>query len=67
MEHHKRTHTKITPGQDPDELFYVMVRCRDRLNTSTPPEGPTERQYENMLLEALLPDYESIRRAHLQR
>ena len=37
-------HTKMTPGQDPDEFLYIMDSRRDRLNTSTPPEGPTDRQ-----------------------
>ena len=60
-------HTKMTPGQDPDEFLYIMDSRRDRLNTSTPPEGPTDRQYEGILLQALSPDYESIRRAHLER
>ena len=60
-------HTKMTPGQDPDEFLYIMDSRRDRLNTSTPPEGPTDRQYEDILLQALSPDYESIRRAHLKR
>ena len=53
-------HTKMTPGQDPDEFLYIMDSRRDRLNTSTPPEGPTDRQYEDILLQALSPDYESI-------
>ena len=60
-------HTKMTPGQDPDEFLYIMDSRRDRLNTSTRPEGPTDRQYEDILLQALSPDYESIRRAHLER
>ena len=66
-EHYKMNHTKMTPGQDPDEFLYIMDSRRDRLNTSTPPEGPTDRQYEDILLQALSPDYESIRRAHLER
>ena len=40
-EHYKMNHTKMTPGQDPDEFLYIMDSRRDRLNTSTPPEGPT--------------------------
>ena len=66
-EHYKMNHTKMTPGQDPDEFLYIMDSRRDRLNTSAPPEGPTDRQYEDILLQALSPDYESIRRAHLER
>ena len=42
-EHHKINHTKMTPDQDPDEFLYIMNSCRDRLNMSTPPEGPINR------------------------
>ena len=60
-------HTKMTLRQHPDEFLYIMDSCRDRLNTSTPLEGPTDWQCEDILLQALSPDYESIRRAHLER
>ena len=66
-EHYRMNHTKMAPGQDPDEFLYIVDSCRDRLNRSTPPEGPTDRQYEDILLQALSPDYESIQRAHLER
>ena len=59
--------TKMTPGEDPDEFLYIMDSGRNRLSTSTPTEGPTDRQYEDILLQALPPDYESIRKAHLER
>ena len=42
-------HTKMTPSQDPDEFLYIAESCRDHLNTSTPPEGFTNRQYENIV------------------
>ena len=29
-------HTKMTPGQAPDEFFYITDSCRERLDTSTP-------------------------------
>ena len=44
-----------------------MDSCRDRLNTCDPPEGPTNRQYENILLQDLPPEHKTIRRAHLER
>ena len=65
-EHHKMNYTKMTLGQDPDEFLYIMDNCRDRLNRSIPPEDPTNRQYGDILLQALSPDYKSIRRAHLE-
>ena len=44
-----------------------MNRCRNSFNISTHQEGPTDRQYEDLLLQALSPDYQSIGRAHLER
>ena len=32
-----------------------------------PPEGPTEREQEDILLETLPPAYKAIRQAHLER
>ena len=65
---HKINHTNnMTPGQNPDEFIYIMDSCRDRLNTSKPPESPTNRQYEDIVLQALLLDYESNLRAHPER
>ena len=59
--------TKMTPGPDRDEFLYKIDSYRDRLNTSTPLEGSTDWQYENLVLQDLSPGYESIRRAHLER
>ena len=59
--------TKMSPGQDPDEFLYIMDSGRNRLNTNTPTEGLRDWQDEDFLLQALSPDYESIRRAHLER
>ena len=67
MKHHKMNHTKMTPGQDPDEFLYIMDSFRDRLSSSTPPEGPTDRQYEKILLQALSPHYQSIPIVYLER
>ena len=54
-------------GQDPDEHLYIMDSCRDCRNACDPPEGPSGRQYEDILLQALPPEYKTIRQAHLQR
>ena len=53
--------------QDPDECLHIMNSCRDRLNACDPPEGPTERQYEDIILQALPPEYKAIRRSHWER
>ena len=66
-EHCKMNHTKMIPDQDPDEFLYTIKSCRDRFNTSSPPEGPTDRQFENILQQALSPDYETVRIAYLER
>ena len=50
----------MTPGQDPVEFLYIIDSCRDCLNKSTSSEGPTDWQYEDILLQALSPDYENI-------
>lgn len=57
----------MTPGQDPAEFLNMMNSFRNRLNRSSPSEGPTDRQYGDILLQALPPEYESIRRADLGR
>ena len=44
-----------------------MDSCRDRLNACDPPEGPTDRQYEDIILQALPPEYKAIDQAHLER
>ena len=65
-EHIKTTSTRMHPGQDPDDNFYHTDSCRDRLNACEPPEGPTDRQYEAIILQALTPEYDRIRQTHLE-
>ena len=50
MEHIRMTSTRMRPGQDPDDYFYHMDSCQDRLNACDPPEGPTNRLYEDITL-----------------
>ena len=45
-----------------------MDSCRDRLHKSTPPEGPTDRQYDGIPLQALTAAHENnIRKVYLER
>ena len=37
-------------GEDPDIFLYKKDRCRDRLNSVTPNEDPSDRQYEGNIL-----------------
>ena len=66
-EHSKMNDTRMRSDQDPDEYLYIMDSCRDRLNACDPPEGPADRQFEDVSLQALPPEYKSIRQAHLER
>ena len=61
------TSTRMRPGQDLDNYLYHMDSCRDRLNACDPPEGPTDRQYEDIILQALPLEYDRIRQTHLER
>ena len=66
-EHISMTSTRMRPGQEPDDYLYHMNSCRDRLNVCDSPEGPTDRQYEDIILQALPSEYDRIRQAHLER
>ena len=61
------TSMRMRPGQHPDEYLYHKDSCQDRLNACNPPEGPTDRQYEDIILHALPSEYDRIRRTHLER
>ena len=54
VEHIRMTSTRMRPGQDPDDDYlYHMDSCQGRLNACDPPEGPTNRQYEDIIIQAL--------------
>lgn len=57
--------TLMRSAQDPDGYPYVVDSCRQRLNARDPPEGPTHRQYEDIIPQALAPGYKAMRQAHL--
>ena len=58
---------RMSPGQEPDELLYELNSRRERLNVCNPSEGPTDLQSENIILQALPPEYERIRTSHLEK
>ena len=58
---------RMSPGQDPDEFLYELDTRRERLNACDPPEGWTDRQFEDIILQALPPEYERIRTSHLEK
>ena len=49
--------------QGRDEYLYIMDSCRGRLNACDSPEGPTDRRYEDILLQALPPECKAIQQA----
>ena len=57
----------MSSGQDPDVFLYDLdTRCK-RLSACDPPEGPTDRQFEGIILQALPPEYERIRTSYLEK
>ena len=54
---------RMSPGQDPDEFLCELDTCRERLNACDPPKGPTGRQFEDIVLQALPLEYARIRDA----
>ena len=51
---------RMSPGQDPDEFLYELDTHRERLNVFDSPEVLTDRQSEDIILQALPPEYECI-------
>ena len=53
--------------EDPDNFLYKKDRCHDCLNSVIPKEGPSDHQYENIILQRLLPEYDRIGQTHFGR
>ena len=65
---HRESETvKMRSDEDPDNFLYKKDRCRDRLNSVTPKEFPSDRRYEDILLQFLRPEYDRIRQTHFER
>ena len=58
---------KMRSDEDPDDFLYKKDRCRDRLNSVTSKEGPSDRQYADIILQCLPPEYDRIRQAHFEK
>ena len=58
--HRELQTVKIWSDKDPDDFRNKKDRCRDRLISVTPKEGPSDRQYEGIILQRLLPEYDRI-------
>ena len=61
------TSTRMRPGQDPDDDLYHMDSFRDHRNVCDPLEDPTNRQYEDIILQTLLSVFDRIRQTHFER
>ena len=66
-EHAKMNSARMSPGQDPDEFLYELDTRHERLNACDPSEGLTDRQFEDILLQALPPENGRIRTSHLEK
>ena len=58
---------RVSLGQDHDDFLYELDTRRERHNACDPPKGPTDRQFEDILLQALPPEYERVRTSHLEQ
>ena len=65
--HRELETVKMRSDKDPNDFFYKKDRCRDRLNSVTPKEGPSDRQYGDIILQCLPPEYDRIRQTHFER
>ena len=65
--HRELETVKMRSDEDPDDFLYKKDRCRDRLNSVIPKEGPSNRRYEDILLQCLPPEYDRIRQTHFER
>ena len=57
----------MSSGQDPDKFLYKLDTRRERLNASDPTEGPTDSHFEDIILQALPPEYGRFRTSHLEK
>ena len=62
--HRELETVKMRSDEDTDDFLYKKDRCRDRLNSVTPKESPSDRRYEDIILQCLPPEYDRIRQTH---
>ena len=65
--HREMQTVKMRSDEDLDDFLYKKNRCRDRLDSVIPKEDPSDRQYEDMILQCLPPEYDRIRQTHFER
>ena len=52
--HREMETVKMQSDGDSDDVLYKKDRCRNRLNSVTPKEGPSDRRYKDIILPCLL-------------
>ena len=67
MAHRELETVKMRSDEDPDDFLYKKDQCRDLLNSVTPKEVPSDRRYEDIILQWLPPEYDRIRQTHFKR
>ena len=65
--HREMETVKMRSDEDSDDFLYKKDRCRDRLISVTSKEGPSDRRYEDIILQSLPPGYDRIRQTHFER
>ena len=65
--HREMETVKMRSDEDPDVFLYKKDRYRDHLNSVIPKEGPSDRRYEDIILQCLPPEYDRIRQTHFER
>ena len=64
--HRELETVKMRPDEDPDDFLYKDW-YRDRLNSVTPKEGPSDRRYEDIILQCLPSLYDRTRQTNFER
>ena len=65
--HREMETVKMPSDKDSYDFLNKKDRCRDRLNSVTPKEGPSDRRYEDIILQYLPPEYDRIRQTYFER
>ena len=58
---------KAWSNEDPDDFLHKRDMCRNRLNSVTLKEGPSDHQYEDVIRQCLPPGYDIIRQIYSER
>ena len=59
--HRKMETVKMRSDEGREDFLYKKDRYRDRLDSIPPKEGPSDRQYEDIILECLPSEYDRTR------